>query len=1145
MYGVLPVKGWFRKMLLIMRLSLLFICWSLIQVSASTYSQNTRLDLKLKNGGMKELFKDISEQSEFTFVYNVDDVERLENLNCEFSQSTVEEILDYCLSQTDMTYIVRDKVIIIVPKEESRSNLNQPNEQAQTQEKQLTGTVTDSSGFPLPGVTVVIKGTIKGTITNIDGKYSLDNVPNDAILVFSFVGMKSQEISVSNQSSIDLVLEEDAIGIEEVIAVGYGTMKRSDVNASIVSVNADELVKTASPNFSQMLMGKAAGLTVTQSSAQPGGGISVLIRGAASTGAGNEPLYVIDGFPVASSGVSPGSGNQWSAGSKSPLNDINPNDIESIEVLKDASATAIYGARGSNGVILITTKRGEKGTHVEYNFNTSIQTISKRPNLLGADELMVEQNSYFKEQYLINNGLYPYGTNDPDLVSPFIPRHSDNEISAIGRGTDWYDLITNTGKIQQHNLTIAKGDEDFKSLVSFNYFNQDGVVKTSGIERFSFRLNLDQNITKWWNYGISSQASMVKEKNAALGGGRDATAGIIEAALNYSPMMEAKRDAMTGAWIEDPEQALLNHPLSFLDVTDQTKTKRLLTSVFTNLHLVPELWIKLSLGADIRDGIRQNYFPTTTKYGREVGGDANINEVYREDYIGEVVLNFQKKFNNKHKLLTLLGYSYQNQNNEGNYVRAMGFSSDALLYYILQAGEEKPIVSSWRTKHILASYFTRLQYSFKEKYLFTFTGRVDGSDRFGENNRYAFFPSGAFAWRVIEEDFMEGASWISDLKLRLSAGQVGNENIGNDAAAEYYAFQGRNYYFGGVEKRGVNLAKMANPDLKWETTTEYNLGVDFGIFRNRILGSVDVFSKEVADLLSNRALPHTSVVGSVPWNIGKTQSKGLEVTLNTINVDRRLLWSSTLTFTSYRDRWLERDPKVILQPFQSNDDPLTAIFTLVSDGIKQPGEETPTMPDLLPGQQKFKDINGLDENGQLIGEADGVINQADVVYMGNSAPKFTLGLNNSIKFEGFDLNCFMYASVGGYKWSETRMEHSVYGSYGIQRLRDNYNFLSEVKDRWTSDNMETNMPSGEVNSYGTYGLPYWQKASYIRVKSISLGYKISDLIGPEWSFDARLYIDVQNLLTITDYDGLDPEVENDRAAYPQQRTFSLGIGINF
>lgn len=671
------------------------------------------------------------------------------------------------------------------------------------------------------------------------------------------------------------------------------------------------------------------------------------------------------------------------------------------------------------------------------------------------------------------------------------------------------------------------------------------MVKTSGIQRLSLRYNFDQEIRSWWNYGASAMASLVTEKNATLGGGRDATAGIIESALNYSPLVKPQK-TIDGEWIEDPSQALLNHPLSYMDITDKTRSKRFMTSLYTNIHFIKdELWVKLSGGIDARNGKRQNYFPQTTRYGSQVGGDANINSASREDYLAEAVLNFQKTFNKRHKLLSLAGYSYQQQNDEGVYVNAKRFTSDELLYYRIQAGEEKPIVSSYRGRHILASYFTRLQYSFDQKYLFTLSARVDGSDRFGENNKYAFFPSAAFAWRAIEENFVRNADWLSDLKVRISAGQVGNENLPNSAAYALYSFQGENYYFDGTESKGVTLSKLANPNLKWETTSEINMGVDFGFLRNRISGSVDLFYKEIKDLLSYRTLPHYSIVSGVYSNVGRTQSKGLEFTLRTINLEGPLHWASTLTFTSYRDRWLERDPKVILRPYESGTDPLTAIFTLVRDGIKQPGEETPYMPGLIAGQQKYRDINGKDAQGNLTGKPDGKIDEADVVYLGTRAPKFTVGFNNSFSFGNFDLSVFWYGVAGAYKLPETRMEHSVFGSYGIQLLRDNYNFLREIQDRWSSENMDATLPSGIVNSFDSYGNPYWEKASYIRLKNLTIGYDCTKMFNPSWGLSARLFVTGENLATISSYNGFDPEVENDRAAYPQQRSFSVGVDVKF
>ncbi|WP_294080832.1 SusC/RagA family TonB-linked outer membrane protein [Proteiniphilum sp. UBA5384] len=1009
----------------------------------------------------------------------------------------------------------------------------------------IKGNVTDSSGEPLIGATIQTEGGKHGTATDINGNFAIE-AEISSHLEISYIGYETQTVFVSKDETLKIVLKEDSRMIDEVVVLAYGTMKKSDINAAIVSVKSEDLIKTSSPDVSEMLMGRAAGLTVTQNSAKPGGGIDILVRGAASTGAGNEPLYVIDGFPMVNASVSPETGSIWTAGSTSPLSDINPNDIESIEILKDASATAIYGARGANGVILITTKRGTKDTKVEYSMNTSVQSIIKRPDLLTAEELMIEQMRYDKEIFLRNNKIYPYGYADPSLVN-YVPKvyYTDEEIVRAGKGTNWYDEVTRMGLIQQQQLSVSFGNNAVKSLVSFNLYDQEGVVKTSEFTRFSLRYNLDHKVTEWLDYGISSMASRTTERNAALGGGRDKNAGILEAALSYSPMVQAERDPLTGSWIEDPNQALLNHPLSYLDITDNTITKRYLATAFANFHIVKnELWIKLSGGADIRNGLRQAYYPMSTKHGNEVGGDANISTVNRDDYNLDAVLNYQKTFAERHRLISLIGYSYQEFNRNSFNARATDFMTDDLLYYDLAAGEERPVVGSSVGKHIIASYFARVQYAFDNRYLFTVTGRIDGSDRFGDNNKHAFFPSAAFAWRFNQEKFADGLRWLSDGKLRLSMGQVGNENLPNDAASEYYAFNGHNYYWDGELKKGMDLNKFGNPNLKWETTTEYNLGVDFGFFKNRISGNIDIFYKEVKDLLSERALPHTAIKNSVYWNVGKTESKGLEATLHTINLEGPLFWQSTFTFTSYRDKWKERDPKVMLPAYVNPYGAIGSIYTLLPDGIMQPGESVSHMPNLEPGQIKYKDVNGKDANGNLTGIPDGMIDDADLVYLGTRRPEFTTGLNNSLRYKGFDLSFFFYASVGAYKWASTNIEHGVYGGYGLQRISDSYNFLSEVKNRWTSDNMYTTMASGFPNSYESLGAPHWQKSSYLRLKNLSLGYDLGNILSTQ-KLNMRVYISAQNLFTLTNYNGFDPEVENDRATYPQQRTFSLGLDVKF
>ncbi|MEI7505107.1 MAG: SusC/RagA family TonB-linked outer membrane protein, partial [Paludibacter sp.] len=531
-------------------------------------------------------------------------------------------------------------------------------------------------------------------ITNFDGKFNLE-ASSKSILVISYIGYLAKELKVSTQTSFAIKLTENSKALEEVVVIGYGTMKKSDINAAIVSIKPEDLQMNSASSLTQTLSGKAAGVTVLGGSAQPGGGAEILIRGAASVGAGNEPLYVLDGFPLSNTGVEPGSGNRYSQGNRNILNSINPNDIASIEILKDASATAIYGSRGCNGVILITTKRGNKGLKVEYSGNYSVQTITKRPEMLTAAEQMTEANSYLYDQSLIRYTAYPYGTRDVSTLPTFVPKYTQTEIDAAGVGTDWYGLITQMGKVNQQNISISKGTEDTKVMFSLNYFDQEGVVKTSGLQRYSGRLNLDQKLTSWLDYGISLTGSVVENQNAALGGGEQENSGIIQSALQYSPRIIAQREE-NGEYILNPNQALIPNPLSFLDIKDNTTQKRWLTNLFMNVHFSNYLTLRVSAGMDDQRATRKTYLPKTFMYGKGQNGVGSINNSFKTDYLTETTLSYNRKLNNIHNLSGLLGYSYQQFNSDGSSGNNYSFFSDAFLYNNLSAGEGTPTVGSYR-----------------------------------------------------------------------------------------------------------------------------------------------------------------------------------------------------------------------------------------------------------------------------------------------------------------------------------------------------------------------------------------------------------------------------------------------------------------
>lgn len=1081
---------------------------------------SAQISVKESNKSIKEILKVIETKSEYRFFYN----ENLQGLNkissINVKNVSIDKILSILLTDTEIDYkIDKNNLVVLVDKIKV----------GQAELRKIKGLVTDEKGEAIIGASILIKGSKEGTITDINGSFSID-VNDNSTLLISYIGYKTTEYTVGQQKNLLIKIENNTQDLDEVVIVAYGTMKKSDVNAAIVSIKPKDLEINTSSSVTQTLAGRAAGLTVLGGSAQPGGGQQVLIRGAASVGAGNEPLYVIDGFPVSNANIDPGSGSRYSQGDRNFLNTLNPNDIVSIEILKDASATAIYGARGCNGVILITTKRGGNGYKVDYSGNYSVQTIAKRPIMLTASELMTKTNSFLYEEYLMRFKAFPYGTRALNTLPAFRPKYTQDQISDAGVGTDWYGLITQQGLINQQNVSISKGSEDSKVLFSMNYFDQQGVIKTSGLQRFSGRLNVDQKLTKWLDFSISLTGSVIDNTNAALGGGDNENSGIIQSALQYSPLIEPIRDE-NGEYVLNPNQALIPNPLSFLDITDNTSQKRWLTNAFFNIHFDKYASLKLTAGMDDDRALRTLYLPKTFMYGKGQNGFASIVDNSKTDYLTEATFSYMRDIAKDHNFSALLGYSFQQLNIRGNSANTYDFFTDAFLYNQLSAGSGTPVVNSWRSQSLIASYFGRLQYSLRDRYLFTFTARLDGSDKFGKNYKYGFFPSGAFAWKVIKEPFMQDQKIVSDLKLRLSVGQTGNSNIGNNAY-EFYSANGHNYYFGGNLSTGVGLSQLPNPDLKWETTTEANFGVDFGFYKNRINGSVELYYKQISDLLSVMPLMSYSIISSVPANVGKSESKGLEITLNTFNLTGEFKWNSNFTLTSYRDRWLERNPNFILQPFEKANDPIRAVYGFIPEGLLQAGEVAPaSMPQLMPGQMKIQDVN-----------ADGLINNQDMVLLGRNAPKFTLGLNNSFKYKNFDMSFFLYSSIGRLGFSSMNFKYGT--GFEILTIKNGNNFLAEVQDGWSSTNTGSTMPSGFRNPYLLDGHYAHEDATYLRLRNLTLGYNFKGkLIKTDHVNNFRLYADVQNLFTITNFSGLDPEIDINSAPYPVQRTFSVGLNI--
>ena len=815
----------------------------------------------------------------YSFVFKSKDLDLDRKVNAEFASSDIKDVLAEIFKGQRVVFEINGKLVHVVRNTVPVKNTSEVSSGSYTSGI-IKGKITDKTGFPLVGVGIVIKGTLNGVVSDARGNYEIEASEGD-ILQYICLGYDTEEIEVGKSRSIDIAMAEQMNNLEESVVIGYGVMKKSDLTGAVASVKAKDLPMSSNTSIAQMLSGRATGVSATQNSAQPGGGVEILVRGAASTGAGNEPLYIIDGFPVSGASVEPASDNRYSDfGSRNPLNSINPNDIESIEVLKDASSTAIYGARAANGVIIITTKKGKEGkATVSYNVSYGVQKIANRIEMMTAEEFMREANSFTEEKWYYDNRIYPYGNTDPATVTEkLILPYKEDQIRNAGAGTDWYGMVTQNGMIHQHNLSVSGGTSNLKYMASFNFYDQNGVVKHSDFTRYSGRINIEHKVGKYFTYGINATQSFIRSSNIPLGTEDFENSGLLNSALAYDPTVPVKDK--DGNFCISPLMTTVPNPVSMLEIDDYTDSKRLLVNAFLQLEPIKGLSFKVNMGFDNQTGTRNSYIPKTTLYGKQEGGKASKSTVNQMDKLIEVTANYNLNVKDRHKLNILVGYSWQNFMSDGLSASNSQFFTDQFGTNSLGSGEnQRPFVGSSKSENVLMSYFGRINYNLFDKYLFTFTARVDGSSKFGKNNRYGFFPSGAFAWKLKQEPFLIDFDPLSELKLRLSFGQTGNSNIGNNAF-EYYTAAWHQYVFGSGVSTGTAKSQLANPDLKWETTTELNIGLDFGFFDQRLSGSFEYFNKEVKDLLGFRSLKSFMEVDRVASNIGKTKSTGFELTLH-------------------------------------------------------------------------------------------------------------------------------------------------------------------------------------------------------------------------------------------------------------------------
>ncbi|MBV8255527.1 MAG: TonB-dependent receptor [Chitinophaga sp.] len=1106
-----------------------------------------KVSINVQDKSLKQVLLTLEKLVDAKFIYSGELIDVKREVSISATEQPLADVLNTLLVGTAVHYEVVNKQIVLWSESVKKPSilLNPLAGNLDQQDKTIAGTVKGEDGTPLPGVTVLVKGANTGAVTNASGHFQL-TVNGNATLVLTLLGYEKKEVpAVAGNHNMAITLAVSQQGLEEVVVIGYGSVKRKDVTGAISSVKATDIPKSANTSIDQALSGRAAGLMTTQATGQPGAGVNVQIRGNASFASAGV-LYVVDGVPVNGAADEPGSGNRYGGINRSPLNFLNPDDIESIEVLKDASSAAIYGARAGAGVILITTKRGKDGAaRVNYTFSHAFQEPAKFYDIMNKKDYMTERNNILHERWLLNNKIAPYGSTDPSTVTPFVPRYTQQEIDTASPAQSAINAVTQSGFMDQHNLSVAGGNDKTKYYISGNYLNQEGVIKTSGYKRYTGRVNLDQLVGKKIKLSVNVNGTRSISNNPAIGSGLYENSGIIVAAFYHPPTVPLRNP--DGSYPLNPDYSNAPNPLSFLEITDQTVGSRLLGSASATWDITSDLSAKANFSFDQSNNKRSNYLPKSFLYGARTGGQANILESSATIGLVEYLLNYNKKIGAYSHLNAVAGYSYQVLEQEGLNAGNQKFITDNFVYNNLGMGEfARPTVGSFKGRERWASYFARATFDFKDKYLLTASLRRDGSSKFAENKKYGWFPSVSGAWKISNEEFLKHSDVISFLKLRASFGSTGNSNIGGSAFSYYST--GKSYVFGSTQNTGVYLSQVANPNLTWETAREVNLGLDFALFRDRVSGTFEYFNKVISNLLSSRPLPSYFVVSSMAANIGKTQSRGFEFTLRTTNISTNdFSWNTDFNIARYRDTWKERDPLVVktLPKYVGLHDPIRAVYGYETDGILQSGEKVPGyLTGLQPGMIKVKDINGYDDNGNLTGKPDGKLNTADQRYFGTTDPGYTIGFNNSFAYKQFDLSVFFYGQL-----QRTKYNSDLATAYSLESTlaQFGWNALSIVKDRWSSYNQQSSRPSGLNNPYGSYTDNYFREnAWFLRCRNITLGYRMpaSTLKKQHLISSVRFYLDAQNLFVITPYSGIDPELES-FAAYPMQRSWILGVNVSF
>lgn len=1114
-----------KKCLRITQLTFILLLTSLIQVSASFYSDNTKFNLDFKNARLSNILEAIENQSEFRFAYSTEYIDINRKVNVDVKDKKIEQILPVIFAGTDINFLITDRYIIL-----SKTNSNSNYSEA-TQKKTVKGRVIDSSGSPLPGTSVIIKGTTNGIITDGNGYFTLENVPSDATLLFSFLGMQSQEIQVSGKSVINVTMIEETVGIEEVVAIGYGTMRKKDVTGSISQAKGSDLIK--SQNYSPLdnLRGKVSGVNIYSNSSQPGAYQSrVVIRGMSTINASSNPLYVVDGVVMENFGL------------------MNPNDIESIEVLKDASSAAIYGARGANGVILVTTKRGKEGgegTTVSYQGSMGISHVARYMDVLNSQEWC----DAFMQGLENENTNMDYNWS-LDKTDWFTDRNYFDEEGNPLYDTDWQKEATRNAFSQNHQLNIQQKGKNSSTGAFINYTDQEGIVNNTFSKRINGKISFDANPTKWLSTAINIMINHSWGRyTPETGGGQDARRTMIEM-LPWLPVKDTDGEYTTSSSSSMSDTfgfEGMSNPVMILELQKRMNYN---TQIFGNaaltFHLLDGFDLKTQLGVDNHNKTYRGYSSTTLNNLSMPNGWADISHTNTLYWQEETYLTYKKAVG-MHRMNAMAGLSWQERTSNYDNSYTEGFSDDFFEWNNMGAGTIPSSPESSYNNWSMNSYFLRFAYTYNDKYSATMTGRYDGSSKFGENNKYAFFPSAGLAWNISQEDFLKNNETINNLKLHTSYGLTGNSEI--DPYQSLASVSSGTLLLDGTRSSYSYISSFANPDLKWEKTAQFDLGFNLGLFENKLNFDISYYHKKTTNLLLDAPLPTSSGFSSIYKNIGSVQNKGLDIMVNASPVrNDNFSWDVNLNLNYNKNEILhlgDNDEDIELNSWVGGSNSILRVGENLSSfyGYKRYGIFT--NEDYAAGNCEKSDIGRPNRS-------------TEKEIIGKGMPDWTGSFINNFTYKNFDLTIDLQ-----FVWGVETMQqfyHSTYDRFGITNGLNN--ILYDAYDGTNPNTMEQSIylcNSGHAGQNTTVDSNWVVDGSYLRGNLIQLGYNIPDVkcksIGVA---SMRIYANVNNAFLICSdkFNGYDPEStsQGDSSnfgqnmtffAYPRARTWTLGLNVTF